>query len=87
MLWSLYFDSNLLYYAYMNSKEDKILEGLGKKLRAAREKSGLTQTELAKKADINANYYAVVERGEGNLSYEKLQRVLKVLKIKSLDVS
>lgn len=87
MFGSLYFDANLLYYAYMDSKEDNILEGLGKKLRAAREKAGLTQTELAKKAEINANYYAVVERGEGNLSYEKLQRILKVLKIKSLDVS
>ena len=71
----------------MNSNDDKILEGLGKKLREAREKAGLTQQQLAKKADINANYYAVVERGEGNLSYEKLQRILKVLKIKSLDVS
>lgn len=71
----------------MNSKEDKVFEKLGRKLREAREKAGLTQQELAKKADINANYYAVVERGEGNLSYEKLQRILKVLKIKSLDVS
>lgn len=71
----------------MNGKEDNILEGLGRKLRTAREKAGLTQSELAKKADINANYYAVVERGEGNLSYEKLQRILKVLNVKSLDVS
>lgn len=71
----------------MNSKDDKVFEKLGRKLREAREKAGLTQQELAKKADINANYYAVVERGEGNLSYEKLQRILKVLKIKSLDVS
>ena len=71
----------------MNSKEDKVLIDLGQKLKVAREKAGLTQADLAKKADINANYYAVVERGEGNLSYEKLQRVLKVLNIKSLDVS
>ena len=77
----------MLYYPYMNSNDDKILEGLGKELRTAREKAGLTQQQLAKKADINANYYAVVERGEGNLSYEKLQRILKVLKIKSLDVT
>jgi transcriptional regulator with XRE-family HTH domain len=71
----------------MNSNEKKKFEKLGNKLREAREKAGLTQLELAKRADINANYYAVVERGEGNLSYEKLERILKVLNIKSLDVS
>lgn len=70
----------------MNSKDEKILEDLGRKLKHAREEAGLTQAELAEKAGLNANYYAVVERGEGNLSYEKLQRVLKVLNIKSLDI-
>ena len=71
----------------MNSNDKKKFEKLGNKLREAREKAGLTQSELAKRAGINANYYAVVERGEGNLSYEKLERILKVLNIKSLDVS
>lgn len=73
---------------YMDNKNDeKILQDLGKKLKSAREKAGLTQAELAEKADINSNYYAVVERGESNLTYEKLQRILKVLNIKSLDIS
>jgi len=71
----------------MNSNDKKKFEKLGNKLREAREKVGLTQSELAKRAGVNANYYAVVERGEGNLSYEKLERILKVLNIKSLDVS
>jgi transcriptional regulator with XRE-family HTH domain len=71
----------------MDNKDEKILIDLGKKLKNAREKAGLTQAEVADKAGLNANYYAVVERGEGNLSYEKLQRVLKVLHIKSLDIS
>lgn len=59
---------------------------LGNQLRAAREKRGLTQAEVATKAKLNANYYAVVERGEGNLSFDKLQRILKVLGIKQLDI-
>ncbi|OGD57301.1 hypothetical protein A2V71_00500 [Candidatus Berkelbacteria bacterium RBG_13_40_8] len=70
----------------MDSKDEKLFKNLGNKLREAREKAGLTQLELAEKARINANYYAVVERGEKNISYEKLQRVLKVLNIKSLDI-
>ena len=71
----------------MDNKDEKVLIGLGKKLKDAREKAGLTQLELAKKAKVNANYYAVVERGEKNISYERLERILKVLNIKSLDIS
>ena len=65
----------------MNSKDDNsIRKELGDKLRRAREKTGLTQ------AEVNDNYYAVIERGEANPSYEILQRVMKVLEIKSLDI-
>ena len=60
---------------------------LGKRLKEAREKAGLSQAEVAGKADINTNYYAIVERGEKNVSFEKLQRILKALNIKSLDIS
>lgn len=70
----------------MDNKDEKVLNELGKKLRDAREKSGLTQLEVAKKSKVNANYYAVVERGEKNISYKKLERILKVLNIKSLDI-
>ena len=70
----------------MNSESDKFSIKLGKKLKEVREKAGLTQSELAEKAGINANYYAIVERGEKSISYEKLQRILKVLNIKSLDI-
>ncbi|HUD20852.1 MAG TPA: helix-turn-helix transcriptional regulator [Candidatus Saccharimonadales bacterium] len=71
----------------MNSKDDNsIRKELGDKLRRAREKTGLTQAEVAAKAKLNDNYYAVIERGEANPSYEILQRVMKVLEIKSLDI-
>jgi transcriptional regulator with XRE-family HTH domain len=59
---------------------------LGEKLRNAREKAGLKQSEVAEKAGINVSYYAQIERGEVNLSYDKLQSIIKVLKIKSLDI-
>ena len=71
----------------MISKDDeKNRKKLGERLKNAREKLSLTQAEVATKAGLNANYYAVVERGEGNLSFEKLQRIMKVLDIKSLDI-
>lgn len=77
----------MVYYCYMNSNDEKVYKGLGRKLREAREKAGMTQTELAEKAEINANYYAMVERGEKNISYKNLEKILKLLNIKSLDIS
>ena len=69
-----------------NKADEKVRKKLGAQLKAAREEAGLTQAQLAAKAKVNANYYAVVERGEGNLSVEKLQRIMKVLNIKSLEM-
>ncbi|MEI6143969.1 MAG: helix-turn-helix transcriptional regulator [Candidatus Berkelbacteria bacterium] len=66
-------------------RDEKIFIDLGNKIRNAREKAGLKQTEVAKSASLNITYYAQIERGEVNPSYEKLQAIGKVLKIKSLD--
>ena len=74
----------MLKYAYMKNKE---AVKIGKELRKARESSGLTQAEVAEKSGITTNYYAMVERGEKNITYGKMQRILKVLNIKSLDIS
>ena len=58
---------------------------LGEKLKRVREQAGLTQTEVATKAGLNGNYYARIERGEENPSFEKLESIKDALKIKSLD--
>jgi len=67
-------------------KNEKARILLGDKLRKAREKAGFTQSQVAKVAEINVSYYAQIERGEVNLSVDKLQSIIKVLKIKSLDI-
>ena len=65
---------------------DKIRKELGEKLKAVREKAKLTQAEVAARAEVHVNYYARIERGEENPSFEKLQGIMKALDIKSLDV-
>lgn len=55
---------------------------LGLKLKEAREKKELTQEEVAVKAGITTTYYAMIERGEVNPSWEKLKKVFKVLELK-----
>lgn len=61
-------------------------EKLGKNIKKARIKAKLTQIEVAEKAGIHANYYARVERGEVNPSYEVLEGIAKALKVKSSDI-
>ncbi len=61
-------------------------KALGERLRQAREKAKLTQLDVATAAGVHVNFYARMERGEENPSFEKLQSVMKVLEIKSLDL-
>ncbi|OQB05419.1 MAG: anaerobic benzoate catabolism transcriptional regulator [bacterium ADurb.Bin212] len=70
----------------MSENNETTRKKLGDKVRKAREKARLTQAEVAEKAGINSSYYAQIERGEVNLSVDKLQSIAKVLKIKSLDI-
>lgn len=59
---------------------------LGKKIKTARRKSNMTQAEVAEKADIHVNYFAQIERGEVNPSYEVLEAIAKALKVNSSDI-
>lgn len=65
--------------------ENKRIE-LGNKLRQAREKAKLTQVQVAEKTDMAVNYYAMIERGEVNLTYDKLRKLFKLLKIKASEL-
>ncbi len=58
-------------------------EKLGKNVKKAREKLGLTQEELAEKVGIHVSYVSRIERGKVNPSYDILENLAKVLKVKS----
>lgn len=59
---------------------------IGKNLKKLRQERQLTQAELAKKAGINTNYYARIERDEETPSLETLKKLTKILKVKSSDI-
>ena len=82
--WKSRLDSQVLYYQYMNSgsMDEKAKREFGERVKTAREKAGLTQLEVAEKADMTVNYYAMIERGEVNPSFEKIKAIAKVLKLK-----
>ena len=55
---------------------------LGKAIREARTRVGITQESLAEKADLHPNYLGRVERGEESISLDALRRVAKALKVR-----
>ncbi len=71
----------MLYYPYMVKKIHPVRTELGDKLKKAREKVGLTQQQVADKSGMHVNYYARIERGEINTSYDKLSNLKQILKV------
>ncbi len=65
---------------------DSELKQLGKRIRETRIRLGLTQLEVAEKADTSANYFAQIERGEVNPSYSMLRAIARALKVKLNDL-
>lgn len=61
----------------MSFKED-----IAKKFREEREKQGLTQEQVAKKAKISVNYYARIERADPMPRGVVLNRIAKALGVK-----
>jgi transcriptional regulator with XRE-family HTH domain len=61
-------------------------QNIGKKLKMARKKLNLKQSEVAEKADISVNYYARIERDEENPTLETLKKICQALRVKSTDI-
>ena len=59
---------------------------IGAHLHDFRRKKGLTQAQVADKADISPNYYARIERGDTGTSILIMEKIVKALKVKSSDV-
>lgn len=52
---------------------------VGQRIRSCRQKNGLTQEELAEKAELHPTYIGQAERGEKNLTIISLERILSAL--------
>lgn len=57
-------------------------EDVAKIFKEAREKTGLTQAEIAEKAGIHVNYYARIERAEVAARGNILNEIAKALGLK-----
>lgn len=59
---------------------------VAKKIKEIRLSKGLTQVDIAEKADMNSNYYAKIERGEVKPSADAYEKIAKALHVKSSDI-
>ena len=71
----------------MGDKLDKkVIVEIAERIKAVRLKKSLLQTDVAKKAGLNSNFYAKVERGEAKPSGVTLTKIIKALGVRSSDI-
>jgi len=58
-----------------------ILIKFGKKVREERLKRGLSQEQLAEKANVHRTYIGMVERAEKNITLENIEKIANALNI------
>jgi len=59
----------------------KILIQFGKRVREERLSLGLSQEELAKKANVHRTYIGMIERAEKNITLSNIEKLAKAFKI------
>ena len=64
----------------MKSK-NKILITFGEKVREIRKEKGLSQEELAHKADLHRTYIGMIERAEKNITLINIEKIANALNI------
>jgi transcriptional regulator with XRE-family HTH domain len=69
-----------------NRKKTPVRKAFGLKVRMRRFEIGITQEELAEKADLHPTYVGSVERGERNIALENIIALAKALGCSSKDL-
>jgi transcriptional regulator with XRE-family HTH domain len=59
---------------------------IGRKIRAEREKTGLSQEEFGKKIKVHRTYVGMIERGEKNITLGNLIKFAHALGLKVKDL-
>ena len=75
----------MVFYAAVRPR-GKISKVLGEAIRRQRVKAGLSQEQLAEKADLARNYIGNVERAEYKITVETLAKIAKALGVRVRDL-
>ncbi len=68
------------------AQRNNISKILGETIRAERIKAGLSQEQLAEKANLARNYIGNIERAEYKVTVETLAQIAKALKVRVRDL-
>ncbi|MBI5388207.1 MAG: helix-turn-helix transcriptional regulator [Verrucomicrobia bacterium] len=63
-----------------------IYRTIGERIRIERKNAGLSQEQLAEKADLNRNYVGEIERAEKKVTVEVLWKIAKALRVRVRDL-
>ena len=58
-----------------------ILVRFGKRVRNERIRLGISQEELASRADVHRTYIGMIERAEKNITLENIEKICKALNL------
>lgn len=64
----------------MDSKQNILIQ-FGKQVRKIRKEKGLSQEELAYKADLHRTYIGMIERAEKNITLINIEKIANALEI------
>lgn len=71
---------------YNKEMKDELLFKLGQSVRYLRMKKGISQEELAFRADLNLNSISTLERGLNNVKIKTLYSIAKALEVGVEDI-
>ena len=70
----------------MAPRHPSIRNLFGNRVRALRDRAGLTQERLAFRSDMDRSYIGQVERGEVNVSIDNIAKIAKGLGVKPAEL-
>lgn len=70
----------------MKSRMERVCSLLGENVRACRQEMGLSQEELAFRAELDRTYISQIERGVSNPSLLVMLKIATVLKMEMVDL-
>lgn len=78
-------DKHILFKICLSHELDSFLQSMGSKMKAAREKNGITQREAAHLLGINYRHFQDIEAGKVNLKSECLLKILRFIANSEID--
>jgi transcriptional regulator with XRE-family HTH domain len=70
----------------MKSRMERVCSLLGENVRTCRQEMGLSQEELAFRAELDRTYISQIERGVSNPSLLVILKIATVLKVEMVDL-